>query len=205
MLVGSMVTMRNKEALQEKINSSGIIETSIDDYLEFAPIVTGGAMHLFGAKGRHDPLNGLICLLKAEAGMAALVYPMKYAFGVMRPDSSQATSLPSGHAAQAFVAATWLHYEFGKGRWWLSALAYGSAATVAALRVRQNKHWVQDVLLGGAIGMFSTVVAFETHRYRWKPNHGTPHTAHRKRTTDYGIRVSPVIGPYSGVWIGMRF
>ena len=45
--------------------------------------------------------------------MSAVVYTLKNTTDVPRPDNSTYNSFPSGHTAQAFVAATFLHKEYG--------------------------------------------------------------------------------------------
>ena len=45
--------------------------------------------------------------------MLASVYAVKTLAGVRRPDSSARNAFPSGHTAQAFLAASIVHTEFG--------------------------------------------------------------------------------------------
>jgi len=59
------------------------------------------------------------------------------------------TSFPSGHSNQAFVLAVFLTAFFaGKGR----VLWYILAVGCALARVRFERHFPTDILLGGAIG-----------------------------------------------------
>ena len=67
-----------------------------------------------------------------------------------RPDGSDRYSLPSGHTASAFAAATVLQRHFG---WKAGIPAYGFGAYVAASRMAANKHHLSDVLFGAAIGV----------------------------------------------------
>lgn len=59
-------------------------------------------------------------------------------------------SMPSGHTARAFAVASVLAHE--ADRWYVSALAYGGAASVGLERVRSGDHWLTDVVVGGALG-----------------------------------------------------
>lgn len=59
-------------------------------------------------------------------------------------------SMPSGHTARAFALASVLSHQ--ADRWYVSALAYGGAASVGLERVRSGNHWLTDVVVGGALG-----------------------------------------------------
>jgi membrane-associated phospholipid phosphatase len=139
--------------------------THADDYLQFAPIVavfTLGAVA--GVKGKHDPKAQLMLLIKTELILTAMVFPLKKLTRVDRPDFRSADSFPSGHTAQAFVAATFLHKEYGKKHPLYSVLAYGVATSVGALRIMNNRHWTADVLMGAGIGILATNIAYLTYR-----------------------------------------
>ena len=59
-------------------------------------------------------------------------------------------SMPSGHTARAFALASVLAHQ--ADRWYVSALAYGGAASVGLERVRSGDHWLTDVIVGGTLG-----------------------------------------------------
>jgi membrane-associated phospholipid phosphatase len=59
-------------------------------------------------------------------------------------------SMPSGHTARAFAAASVLAHQ--SGRWYVSVPAYGMAASVGLERVRSGDHWLTDVMVGGTLG-----------------------------------------------------
>jgi membrane-associated phospholipid phosphatase len=60
------------------------------------------------------------------------------------------TSFPSGHTFHAFTVATILSQQFHKPL--ITAASYAIAAGVGLSRIYDNKHWMSDVLVGGAIG-----------------------------------------------------
>jgi len=65
-----------------------------------------------------------------------------------RPDSNEHNSFPSGHASAAFAAATMESAWHPKqAPYW-----YLGAALISYSRVRLNRHYVQDVLAGAALG-----------------------------------------------------
>jgi len=60
------------------------------------------------------------------------------------------SSLPSGHAALSFAAATvWAGSTEDA---WCKILCYGSAGVIAGARLYHHVHWFSDVFLGSAIG-----------------------------------------------------
>ena len=60
-----------------------------------------------------------------------------------------ATSFPSGHAADTFALATALERHLG----WRGALpAYIFSSYVAASRLRENLHFLSDVVFGATVG-----------------------------------------------------
>jgi membrane-associated phospholipid phosphatase len=155
--------------------------SKIDDYLIFSPYVEFAALQALKFKCRNDFINTSILILKSEIIMAAIVFPMKKFTQVERPysyfsgkpeiekdkNSDAFHSLPSGHTAQAFVAAAIVHKEFRYKSQWPGVAAYGLATTVAAYRMINDRHWLSDVLTGAGIGMLSANIAYGTHRFKW--------------------------------------
>lgn len=102
----------------------------------------------------------------------AMVIPLKKFTAVPRPDTGAKTSFPSGHTAQAFAAATFLHKEYGKDYPIISILGYTAATGVGVMRVMNNRHWASDVLAGAGIGILATNLAYATHKRNWGGSHG---------------------------------
>ncbi len=85
---------------------------------------------------------------------------IKHATGRARPIAEMGTysfhpftaheSFPSGHATNAFAAATAIaaHYD----GWVVPTIAYTLATSVAASRVNDHVHWPSDVVAGALIG-----------------------------------------------------
>jgi membrane-associated phospholipid phosphatase len=142
--------------------------THADDYAQYAPMAAVYALNLAGVKGKHDILNQTVLLIKTELLMTAFVFPLKKITAVPRPDTGERNSFPSGHTAQAFAAATFLHKEYGKDHPIYSVLAYTTAAGVGILRVLNNRHWASDVFAGAGIGILSTNLVYLTHQNKWR-------------------------------------
>lgn len=141
--------------------------TRVDDFLIFAPYLELGAVALMGVESRDDRLNTLLVIAKAEALMGITMLTVKQATGVLRPDGSTFDSFPSGHTAQAFLAASVVHTEFRDRSQWYGIGAYTIATSVAALRMLNDRHWESDVCAGAGLGILSAHLAYLSHRHRW--------------------------------------
>ncbi|MES2780276.1 MAG: phosphatase PAP2 family protein [Bacteroidota bacterium] len=144
--------------------------TSIDDYLVFAPAAGVYALDLFNVKSAHDPLNQTILFAKTSALTLITVYGLKYLAKEHRPDGSNDYSFPSSHTAFAFAYATVLHEEFKDESVWVSVAGYSAATAVGTLRIANNEHWFNDVLVGAGIGILSTKLVYLTHQHKYKSN-----------------------------------
>ncbi len=141
--------------------------TSIDNYLQFVPIVAVFGLKAAGVKSRSDLVNQVAITAKAELLMNLIVRGMKSYIRVERPDGVGMNSMPSGHTAQAFVAATILDMEYRDTSPWISVGGYAVATTTAMGRMVNNKHWISDVMIGAGIGIFSARLVYFTHQYKW--------------------------------------
>ena len=145
----------------------GSYRNHIDDYLQWAPYLEIPAVLLAGVTSRNDRLNLALVLVKSEVIMLGSVYVVKTLTHVQRPDSSNYLSFPSGHTAQAFLAASIVHAEFRNKSQWYGVGAYALAGSVAAFRMINNKHWESDVIAGAGFGILSAHLAYLSHRNRW--------------------------------------
>lgn len=146
--------------------------TRTDDALQFAPILIVYGLDLLKVKAKNDLLNRTLLLVKSEILVNGITQLLKATTHIERPNSNNDESFPSGHTAQAFAAATFMHKELGHKSVWYSVSAYTMASTVGVFRILNNKHWVSDVLVGAGLGILSTNLVYSTHRYKWgkRPN-----------------------------------
>jgi membrane-associated phospholipid phosphatase len=88
-------------------------------------------------------------LLRALAVSQALTTGIKYAVRRDRP-TGECCSFSSGHASATFATASVLERHLGyRGAWPTFAIA----AYVATSRLHDNRHFLSDVLFGGAVGI----------------------------------------------------
>lgn len=176
---GDEFFLNNFEMREERNENFINFSNHLDDYMQHVPSVGVFALSIAGVRGTHDLRNQAALYVKSELLMLATVYGLKYSVGESRPDSGQKNSFPSGHTAQAFVAASFLSKEYGSRSIWISVGAYAAATTIGAFRILNNRHWVSDVLVGAGIGIFSTEIVYRTH-----------HSKFRKRSRDGSLRIN---------------
>ena len=140
--------------------------TYVEDYLQWAPYLELGGVLLAGVESRDDRVNLGLVVLKSEAIMLAAVYAVKLTTNIERPDGTP-TAFPSGHTAQAFLAASIVHTELRNKSQWYGIGAYALATSVGVLRMVNDKHWESDVVAGAGFGILSAHLAYLSHRNRW--------------------------------------
>jgi hypothetical protein len=89
-------------------------------------------------------------IMRAQLVSQAYVQAIKFTVQRERPDKSNSVSFPSGHSASAFATASVLQRHYG---WKVGVPAAVVAAYVATARVHDNKHYLSDVIFGGAMGI----------------------------------------------------
>ena len=175
------------QARKDILSLTGGHGSNIDDFLIISPYIEFGALLLFKVQCRNDFVNTSLLIAKSELLMFALTYSLKLIAHQERPYSYQAgldgvpiderktngsafQSMPSGHTAEAFVAATIVYREYRYRSPWYGIGANTLATTVGVYRMINDKHWMSDVLVGAGIGMLSVNVVYATHKHRWGRN-----------------------------------
>ena len=110
-----------------------------DNYLQLFPLILLFGLKLGGIRGN---------------------FGWKLTTGVLRPDATNYFSFPSGHTAAAFMAATLLYKEYGFKGYWVGLVAYAAAIVTGLTRILNNRHWLFDVIIGAAVGILLTDLAF---------------------------------------------
>jgi membrane-associated phospholipid phosphatase len=90
-------------------------------------------------------------LIRAQALNAIMTRVAKIGVGRKRPGGSP-DSMPSGHASATFASAAVLGSHFG---WKVGVPAYAAAGFVGWTRVRDQRHWATDVVMGAAVGLIA--------------------------------------------------
>lgn len=125
-----------------------------------APLVANWVMKAAGVKSRSKTermLTANAMALGISFGTSEL---LKNTVRETRPDLSDRRSFPSGHATFAFVSASVLSREYGYISPWISIGSYTTATSTQVLRIKHDKHWMNDLYMGAGIGMVSTNLAY---------------------------------------------
>lgn len=132
----------------------------IDDFTLAAPVVAVYALNLAGVKGKNNFIDRTALYGMSYLIGSSVVSTVKRMTGVVRPDSSNFYSFPSGHTSQAFIAAEFMRQEYKDRSPWYGIAAYAVAAGTGYLRMYNNKHWFNDVMAGAGVGILSTRVSY---------------------------------------------
>ena len=154
---------------RDKINRNNrLLNNHSFEFLQYSPAVAAFSMNLAGVKSTHKLSDMAILYALSTATMTGVVYTTKHTINRTRPDGSENNSFPSGHTARAFVAAEFLHQEYGDQSIWISVGGYTMATLVGVSRICGDRHWVSDVVAGAGIGILSTKFVYWTYPYLQK-------------------------------------
>lgn len=144
----------------ELVEGRQIKPTGVDDYTRFIPAVAVYGLNIGGIKGKHNLVDRTMLYGFSNVIGAGITASAKRMTTVLRPDSSDRHSFPSGHATTAFIAAEFLRQEYKDVSPWYGVAGYAVAAGTGFLRMYNNKHWLSDVVAGAGVGILSTRVAY---------------------------------------------
>lgn len=128
------------------------------------PAAFAGGLYLTGLFSGSDKLRITARMLGESLAYAgSLAYGIKFLLGRERPyvtdnpfefkgfqTNQDNQAMPSGHTVVAFSISTVLAERIGT--WWSRVLFYGAASLTAYSRILNNKHWLSDTFLAGALG-----------------------------------------------------
>lgn len=188
--------IRFRNWAQHGLAREGHNHTAVDNYLQYLPMASPWVLNLCGYRGAHGWVDLAILTGLSFATFNALNYGAKAAFHERRPDSGARNSFPSGHTGTAFLGAELLRREYWDRNKLVALSGYLMATAVGYLRVYNNRHWINDVVGGAAIGYLSTTLAYWLYPRlfgRWRQT--TPSTAWKKDTALHVSMLSPSVGP----------
>ena len=131
-----------------------------DNYLQLFPLILLLGLKLGRIRGSFGWKRLLTFIVLAIILTQLVVNGLKLTTGVLRPDATNYFSFPSGHTAAAFMAATLFYKEYGFKGYWVGLVAYAAAIVTGFTRILNNRHWLFDVIIGAALGILLTNLAF---------------------------------------------
>jgi hypothetical protein len=134
--------------------------TSADNYLQYAPALAVYGLNAMGIHGKHNFKDRTILYGMSMLISNSVIFSVKRVSGEQRPDGSDDYSFPSGHTANAFVAAEFMRQEYKDVSPWYGIAGYAVAATTGYLRMYNNRHWFSDVVAGAGVGIAATKLAY---------------------------------------------
>jgi membrane-associated phospholipid phosphatase len=141
LLAGAWLTLHAGEVRADKTETAG-------DVLGIALPATAFALTF-----THDDPEGRVQFYKSFGSTVAATWLLKQTVHKERPDGSNDESFPSGHAAGAFQAASFVQRRYDDFPAWPGYLL---ATYTGWTRVEAKKHFTSDVLAGAALGIGSS-------------------------------------------------
>ena len=151
----------------------------VDEVMPYLPAVASYGLDLCGVKAKHEWKDRTILLAMSFVITQGMVQSTKRIIKEWRPDGSDHHSFPSGHTASAFMGAELLRMEYSHQSPWISVAGYAIATGTGALRMYNDRHWLNDVIAGAGVGILGTRIAYWI--YPWVQQHLVMHNA--KKTT----------------------
>lgn len=149
-----------REEVQHALSHHGKDKTEVDNWIQYAPMIVGWALPFTGYKSQHNLLDRTILLAMSYATFGIVNFAMKQSFKEQRPDTGARNSFPSGHTGTVFMGAEYLRREYWDKNKWVAMSGYAVGVAVGYLRIHNDRHWINDVVGGAALGYLSTTFAY---------------------------------------------
>jgi membrane-associated phospholipid phosphatase len=167
---GGLIAGTQDERLSAWVTEQGPSNgyTSVGDVLGNGWVQVGGAFATYaGGLLTHSTASIHLGsdLIRAQALNGLLTRGLKLATQRARPTGDTSDSFPSGHTSGTFASAAVLQGHYG---WKVGIPAYLFGGFVGWTRVRDNQHWLSDVVVGASLGTIAGHTVTIGHRkQRW--------------------------------------
>lgn len=156
-----MKTIADKLVHKYVLLNHPFFKTSADDVLKWMPFGFLFLADIFGAGTRSGWKKQVLIAGAAESFKYLISDNLKKLTHEHRPAPYTGNhSFPSGHTCTAFSTAEFLRLELKDSLPILSYSGYLTATAVATIRVMKNRHWLKDVVVGAAVGIIATKLAY---------------------------------------------
>ncbi|HEY7840351.1 MAG TPA: phosphatase PAP2 family protein [Gammaproteobacteria bacterium] len=134
-------------ACMQRAAAADGIETAGDVLMYALPMAAFGATFAM-----EDDREGSIQFLKSFGAAELVMQGLKEITDKRRPDGDCCRSFPSGHTSRAFASAAFIHRRYGLRH---AIIPYVAAGFTGVSRIHAERHFVEDVVAGAAIGIAS--------------------------------------------------
>ena len=141
----------------------------IDEVMPYLPAVAAYGLDLCGVKAKHGWKDRTLLLAMSFVITQGMSKGTKMLVIEWRPDGSDHHSFPSGHTASAFMSAEFLRMEYRDTSPWIAVGGYTVAAATGAMRIYNDRHWLNDIIAGAGVGILGTRIAYWI--YPWVQRH----------------------------------
>jgi membrane-associated phospholipid phosphatase len=145
--VAGMLLAKPAAAMDYIENSGNVVHVLIP------AVAFGTTFYMHDSEGRKQFYEALAANLIVTIGL-------KYAIDKKRPDGSD-HSFPSEHTSTSFQGAAFIHRRYD---WEYGIPAYLGASFVGYSRVESDKHYIEDVIAGAAIGAISSFFVVKPYK-----------------------------------------
>ena len=128
------------------------------DILQIGIPAFAGTVSLFDSDQQYKATRDFIGVFGTST---LIMVSLKVNLDRSRPNGGR-FAFPSGHTSSAFTGAAYIHYYMG---WEFGIPAYALASYVAWSRVYANKHHVEDVIGGMALGIICGYLLPRLHQH----------------------------------------
>ena len=177
----------------------------------FYSLGTVTAAFYLAGRARHDARARETGLLAAEALLNSNIVSqaLKGVSERQRPQVDHSSgeffdggsSFPSGHTINSFALATIISYEYGPRHPAVRYASYAAATAIGISRFTGRRHFLSDVLAGGAMGYGIGRYVYHQHHDAALDEDSEPHTSHFTRSKFFP-NISPVYSHQARVYGG---
>lgn len=152
------------DRIAEWVDERGPAEyTKVGEFLGDAWVEIGASVATYGVgrlAGNRELSHLGSDLIRAQALNALFTRGLKSAINRARPNGGS-HAMPSGHASASFATAAVLERHYGPR---VAIPAYAAAGFISWTRMRDDSHWLTDIIVGATIG--TTVGRTISHGHR---------------------------------------
>ena len=145
-------------------------DKAIDGFLKWSPWIAVVITAICKEKTVRTAKQTIVTAAGCVALQYVVVETLKKVVNERRPHSFKTDSFPSGHTSASFAGAEMLRTELKHSNPVLSYGGYVLAIITGIRRLKERKHWFQDIAGGTVLGIISTYTSKKIFSHFYKSN-----------------------------------